>query len=105
MAWCLRQARSLYSLILLALFGILESTSETTDREQGMGFIDCPHSLTVHWNKILARPPYVENLTSDFDGLFPSNVSGIFHVFPITATFSSILKECSHGLRITDEKF
>ena len=88
MAWCLRQAHSLYSVILLALFGILESSSETTDpRQQGLGDIDCPHSLTVHWNKILARPPYVKNCTSDFDGLFPSNLFGIFHAFPTAATF------------------
>ena len=88
MTWCLRQARSLYCLILLALFGILDSTSETTDREQGLGAIDCPRSLTVHWNKNLARPPYVENCSGDFDGLFPSNVFWIFHAFPITAPFS-----------------
>ena len=87
MAWCVRQARSLYSLFMFALFGVLKSTSETTDRVQGLGSIDCPYSLTVHWNKILARPPYVENSTSDFDGLFPSNVFLIFHAFSITAIF------------------
>lgn len=86
MAWCVRQAHSLYSLIMFALFGVLKSTSETTNRE-GLGSIDCPYSLTVHWNKILARPPYVENSTSDFDGLFPSNVFVIFHAFSITAMF------------------
>ena len=89
MAWCLRLTRTLHTLILLALFGILESTSQTPKRElEGMGSIDCPHSFTVHWNKILARPPYVHgNITSDFDGLFPSNVFEAFHAFPITATF------------------
>jgi len=87
MDWCSRQARSLYNLILLALFGILESTSELPDREQALGSVDCPPSLTVHWNKILARPPYVENSTGDFDGLFPSNVFGIFHAFLISDTF------------------
>ena len=81
MVWCLRQARSRYSLILLALFGILESVSESLDLEQGQGSIDCPHTLTVHWNSISARPPYVENSTGDFDGLLPSNVFGFFMLF------------------------
>ena len=87
MVWCLWQARSRYSLILLALFGILETASESPDHEQGLGSIDCPHSLTVNWNNITARPPYVVNSTGDFDGLLPSNVFGIF--FPVT--FLSIL--------------
>ena len=81
MVWCLQQARSRYSLILLALFGILESVSESLDLEQGQGSIDCPHTLTVHWNSISARPPYVENSTGDFDGLLPSNVFGFFMLF------------------------
>ena len=81
MVWCLRQARSHYSLILFALFGILESVSESSDREQGQGSIDCRHTLTVHWNNIPARPPYVENSTGDFDGLLPSNVFGYFMLF------------------------
>ena len=89
MVWCLWQARSRYSLILLALFGILETASESPDREQGLGSIDCPHSLTVHWNNTPARPPYVENSTGDFDGLLPSNVFGIFYAFPVR--FLSIL--------------
>ena len=84
MVWCLWQARSRYSLILLALFGILETASESPELEQGLGSIDCPHSLTVHWNNIPARPPYVENSTSGFDGLLPSNVFGIVHAFPVT---------------------
>lgn len=72
MVWCLWQARSRYSLILLALFGILETASESPDHEQGLGSIDCPHSLTVNWNNITARPPYVVNSTGDFDGLLPT---------------------------------
>lgn len=89
MVWCLWQARKRYILILLALFGILVTASEAPDRQEGMGSIDCPHSLTVQWNNIPARPPYVENSTGVFDGLLPSNVFGIFHAFPVT--FLSIL--------------
>lgn len=78
MARCTRVVSPFYSLALLVLFGITQSTfAELTDREPGFGSIDCPQFLTVQWNKILERPPYVDakqNSSNEFDGLFPSNV-------------------------------
>lgn len=104
MAWCTTSATSSYSLVVfLVLVGlILGSTSEPIEpqREPWLGSLDCPPSLTVQWNEILVRPPYVvkviqyptddfdsmkqnstddfdstkQNSTYDFDGLFPSNV-------------------------------
>ncbi|KAJ7373768.1 hypothetical protein OS493_011377 [Desmophyllum pertusum] len=102
MAWCTTSATSSYSLVVfLVLVGlILGSTSEPIEpqREPWLGSLDCPPSLTVQWNEILVRPPYVvkviqyptddfdstkqnstddfdstkQNSTYDFDGLFPT---------------------------------
>lgn len=84
MAWCSRAPSPLYSLALFVLFGIFQSSSEATDRIEGVGSIDCPHSLTVQWNEFLKRPPYVETLrqnsTNAFDGLFPSNAFAFYQV-------------------------
>lgn len=96
MAWCSGATRPLYSLALSVLFGVLLSASEASDREEGFGTIDCPHSLTVQWNKILERPPYVEakqNSTNEFDGLFPSNAFEIYELqySIVVITFSIFL--------------
>ena len=65
-------------------FGFLPITSEPTEREQWVGYLDCPETLTVRWNGDLSRPPYVKrkpNSTDVIDGLFPGNVSANFPAF------------------------
>lgn len=77
----------------LGLLGFSPSTSEPTEREEWFGSIDCPEMLSVRWNELLSRPPYVErkgNSTGMFGGLFPGKVSPDLPVSPSFCGYNTI---------------
>lgn len=88
MSWCKLYKSSwswVYTLTvvaLLGLFGFSPNTSEPAEREETFGSIDCPEKLSLRWNELLSRPPYVEresNSTEVF-GLFPGKMCFIICV-------------------------
>lgn len=84
-----RRFSSVYSLPILTLLAsvlILRSDAEpNTKNVEGMGSMDCAPSLSVYWNEILARLPYVEtNVTNNSysdEGLLTSNVPCFLLIF------------------------
>ena len=85
-----------YILTVAACFGLLgfsPGTSEPAEREKLFGSIDCPKMLSVRWNELLSRPPYVErkgNSTGVFVGLFPGKLSPALPVSPSFYGYSTI---------------
>ena len=68
-----RRARVLAIAALLRLFGFPLGNSESTEREEWYGTVDCPETLSVELNDFLSRLPYVEkkgNSTRVPGGLF-----------------------------------
>ena len=79
--------RCILTLGFIGLIGFSSSNSESTQREEWFGSVECPETLLVEWNELLSRPPYVQRnasvLSGNSSGLFTGIVSLglIFHMY------------------------
>ena len=67
-------SRAVQYILLAMIFAACHSNSEPMGRLKWQGFVDCPESLTVVSNELLARPPYMEKQANStaYQGLMPS---------------------------------